>query len=250
MQAYIASKYISNKAWPGKISFAILFAGNDFRCPFYNPLFIDFKEEYFSDIKEIKREIDYNLEYIEAVVFSGGEPCLQRAALLEIARFCKKLKLKTFLKTHGTKPNCIKTLLDERLIDYVALDISAPFEEKSFQRITKATTFFAPAHSIMKDIKDTIELLKIESFKGNLDIEIRTTIVPGLMYRKEDVLNIASYLQGINSPWFLTQFKPRPGKMFDKKIENISPPTRDFLLNLKESVMKKYPSIKIEVRAD
>lgn len=250
MQAYIASKFISNKAWPGKLSFAILFAGTDFRCPFYNPLFVDFKEEYLCDVKDIKREIDYNLEYIEAIVFSGGEPCLQKLALLDFARFCKKLKLKTCLKTNGTKPNCIKTLLNEKLIDYIALDIRSPFEENAFQRITKATTFFTPAKSIMRNIKESIELLKIESFKDNIDIEIRTTIIPGLMYRKEDILNIASYLQGMNSIWYLTQFKPKPGKMLDKKLENISPPTREFLLNLKEAVIKKYPKTIVEVRAD
>jgi len=66
-----------------------------------------------------------SLVAISGVVFSGGEPTMQKDALLTLARAAKRMGLATGVQTNGVYPDTIATLIDEHLIDRVALDIKA-----------------------------------------------------------------------------------------------------------------------------
>ncbi len=247
MQAYMASiEPMSTKNWPGKVSLIIYFSGCDFRCPYcFSAERIEFKEEYLTFLKDIKKQIDDNSELVDSVVFSGGEPCMQRQALIEIASYAKKLKLDVGLETDGSKPDVIKSLIDKKLVDFVAIDLKAPLEDELFEKVTKSKTFFVPTKDIMQQIKRTIEV--ISEHESELNIEFRTIIVPGLMYRKEDVLKIAQLIKGIESVYVLRPFSPH-GNLLNKNLMSINPPSRTFLENLREVICKEFPAMKVEVR--
>ena len=66
--------------------------------------------------------------YISGVVFSGGEPTKQKEALLELARYAKGINLAVGIQTNGLFPETLGQLLEERLVDKVALDFKSRFE--------------------------------------------------------------------------------------------------------------------------
>jgi len=62
---------------------------------------------------------------ISGVVFSGGEPTMQRDALIALARAAKGMGLAVGVQTNGVFPDTLDALFQERLVDRVALDIKA-----------------------------------------------------------------------------------------------------------------------------
>ncbi len=62
---------------------------------------------------------------ISGVVFSGGEPTMQKEALLELAQAAKKLGLATAVQTNGVFPDTLDSLVKAQALDRVALDIKA-----------------------------------------------------------------------------------------------------------------------------
>jgi pyruvate formate lyase activating enzyme len=62
---------------------------------------------------------------ISGVVFSGGEPTLQKDALIALARTVKGMGLAVGVQTNGVFPDTLDALIKERLVDRVALDIKA-----------------------------------------------------------------------------------------------------------------------------
>lgn len=246
MQAYIASVIKSYADWANKEAILVFFAGCDFRCNycFVAPI-LDFKEEFLKDIKEIK-EIIKNLSYSSnAIYFTGGEPCLQRAALIELAKFSKKLGLKTGLQTNGSNPKVIRNLLDLKNLDYISIDIKAPFDADVFEKATKSKTFFKAPEEIISGIEETIKLVKNAE---NIEVDIRTTIVPSIMFKKEHILRIASEIKSINCRWILQQYQPMLGKLVNTKLAGINPPSQSFLENIKEACLKIYPTLNIEIK--
>jgi len=243
MQAHIGKiDSISDMHWTGGLATVVYFAGCDYNCPFCNVSDILLtKDEFVMDLKAIKKTIRENQGSIKAVVFTGGEPCLQRQPLLSLASFVKDLNIKTALETNGSKVECIRSLLRLELIDLIALDIKAPFEEAAFENATRSKTFFKDSESLLRDLKKTIRLL--ETFQDKINIEIRTTITPTLVYRKEDLMKIASSIEHLHSTWVLRQYKP--DNVADKNFSGLNAPSVQFLDNLRQSVQKKYPKLRV-----
>lgn len=238
MQVYIAN--LSEKLELQKIiekKYIVYFAGCNFNCPYCNSSLLNFKNELTCLLKDLKKEIN-NLQ-IEEIVFTGGEPCLQRQALLELCRFAKTKKIKTTLETNGSKPDAIKSLIKSELIDKICLDIKAPLTGELFEKITKSQTFFKKSEEIMKDVKESISILE----KSNIEIEIKIIITPSLLFKKEDILEIINNIKNLNCIVELIPFKPEECPI-KSNLRNISPPTTKFIQTLKEATLKKYPHIK------
>lgn len=245
MQTYIGYIHpISSENLKKNLSTVIYFAGCNFRCGYCNkPEILGFKNEFLVDESKIKEEILANKDVVDAVFFSGGEPLLHKQALLSMASFAKKNGLKIGIETNGSRPDVLKNLIRERLIDYVVLDIKAPLNE-NFSKITNSETFFKDKEDIIEGIKESIRLLKLNQHRIN--ISFKTVIVPGLVYRKEDILDIASLIKDINCIYILQKFKPE--NTLDKKFQSINESSLEFLENLKESCMKEFPGMKVEIR--
>ncbi len=62
---------------------------------------------------------------ISGVVFSGGEATMQKDALLALAKAAKSLGLVVGIQTNGVYPETLSALIENRLVDHVALDIKA-----------------------------------------------------------------------------------------------------------------------------
>lgn len=249
MQAYIAEiVHMPKMDWPKNISTLISFAGCDFNCPYcFSSEFKDFKEEFLLDIKLVKSEIKQFAREGSVVVFSGGEPTMQRSAMITLAGFVKEIGSKVCLFTTGSKPEVILPLLSQNLLDYVILDMKAPFEEETFEKITKSSTFFKQCKSIMDDVKHSISLLN--SHKSEVEIEINVTVVPGLLFRKEDIVSMAKEVKDLNATFVLKPFAKKEGASYiDPRFGDIDPPSEEFLENLKKAVHKEVSGVRIEIR--
>ncbi|MDO8740934.1 MAG: radical SAM protein [Candidatus Woesearchaeota archaeon] len=219
------------------------FAGCDFKCPFCSKAeLVNFDKRFLNDLKIIKKDIKASKSGY--VVFSGGEPCLQKDALIELMSFCKKLNKKNILETNGSNPDVILELINKKLADVIKLDIKAPLIESIFENATRSNTFFKKTKEIIENIKKTLRILKENESK--VDVEIRTTIVPSLIYKKEDIAKIGDEIKEINCMWRLQQFSS-DDKTVDPKFENIKSPSKEFLENLKAYCLKKNPNLRIEV---
>lgn len=129
---------------------------------------------------------------LKAVVITGGEPTLQQnlAAFIEQARALSYL---VKLDTNGTKPHVLQQLLHAGLLDYVAMDVKAPFDR--YDEI-------AGAHAEVDAIRKSIALLR----NGSVPHEFRLTFTPQLSV--DDAVQTALAVKGCQR-FFLQQYRMR-----------------------------------------
>ncbi len=185
--------------YPSLIACTIFTRGCNFRCPYcHNPSFV-FANDSTSIVQTDPQErycVDEILDYIksrrnllDAVVVSGGEPCLQRG-LKDFLAQIKQLGLKTKLDTNGSLPSVLKDLLDSELIDYVAMDIKTAPEKYKLIGFDNYNL-----------ISESIALVMQQA----PNYEFRTTCVKPIVEPK-DFAKIGSWLNGAKK-LYLQHFK-------------------------------------------
>jgi pyruvate formate lyase activating enzyme len=167
--------------YPQKISSIIWFSGCNFKCSYcYNTELVKEKIKRLPSTKVFEFLKDRQ-GLIDAVVISGGE-----CTLYNIYDFVKKIKELNFnvkIDTNGSNPQLIKKLIDDNLIDYIALDYKAP--SYKFNEVIQTGINF--------DLfKETLNLL----IHSNINYETRTTLCPNLVQEKE-VSNIVDELNNV-----------------------------------------------------
>jgi pyruvate formate lyase activating enzyme len=180
--------------------------------------------DFFSFLRERKG-------LLEGVVICGGEPTINK----DLPQFLEKIKRMGFfvkLDTNGSDPEMLKSLVDAKLIDYVAMDIKIFAESDIYKNLMGEGVK-------IEDIKKSVEFLQ----SGKIEFEFRTTVVPGV-HKKEDFLKIAKWIGG-NPPaggvtYYLQNF--RPEKTIDPEFEKIKPYSDEWL---KEVVAEISPHFKI-----
>lgn len=166
--------------YPDKMACVIFTAGCNMRCPFcHNKELInqEISESVNQQISELEffSFLEKRKDILEGVVITGGEPTLQS----DLIDFCKKVKEMGFLiklDTNGTNPRILKELIDEKLIDFVAMDMKNDWE--NYEKTVGVSVN-------LDDIKRSIEMIK--NWGGKY--EFRTTVVPTL-HTKKSLKNI------------------------------------------------------------
>ncbi len=210
--------------FPGRLAATVFLCGCNFRCPFcYSSELVVperiklqpkiSEKEFFSFLKERQG-------LLEGVVVCGGEPTLNKD-LPEFILQIKKLGYLVKLDTNGSNPELLQELVEKKLVDYIAMDIKAPFDIKKYQKNTAS-------EADLKNIIKSTELIK----NSGLDYEFRTTVVPGF-HLKEDILKIARDISPAKK-YYLQGF--RPEKTIDKKLEKTKPYDQDFLLEIQKAI--------------
>jgi pyruvate formate lyase activating enzyme len=204
--------------YPDRISAIVWTSGCNFRCPFcYNKNLALGTAELFPQ-EEILSFLSKRKALLEGVVISGGEPLLHDD-IVDFVKKIKNLRLLVKIDTNGTFPERLSELLEQQLVDYVAMDVKAP--KKKYPQLTGVSTD-------LSKIEASIDLLKTKAPA----YEFKTTFIPGLL-TKEDVIEIAQWLKGADT-YYLQQFKINP-PLLSSTLETMVPYTRDYLLDtLKE----------------
>jgi len=208
--------------YPGKLAATVFLIGCDFKCPwcYSSELVLPGKikkqpkisEKEFFDFLKARKKL------LEGLVLCGGEPSINK----KLPAFIKKIKKLGYLvklDTNGSNPKMLKKLINERLIDYVAMDVKLPKERypEIFGKKVK-----------IEDIEKSIKILK----EGKVDYEFRTTVVPTIL-KKEDILEIAKWISGAKR-YYLQNF--RPEKTIDPKFEKIKPYPQEYLLEIQKAI--------------
>lgn len=178
--------------FPGRVACILFTNGCNFRCPFcHNASLVRPGGEAGISEEEILCFLKKRQGVLEGVCISGGEPLLHKG-LKEFMRKVKDLGFAVKLDTNGSFPEYLSELVDEGLVDYVAMDI-----KNSFDKYPATAGVDADCEKIKKSIGILME--------GRVEYEFRTTVVKEL-HTEEDIRSITSYIVG-TPKYFLQNFK-------------------------------------------
>ena len=179
--------------FPGKTACTVFTSGCNFRCPFcHNSILIPFENESLISEDEFFAFLAKRHRLLDGVCITGGEPLFQK----DIADFCRRIKDEGFLvklDTNGSLPERLSYLIENRLIDYVAMDLKNS-KEKYAETIGVEDFDISP-------IEKSVEIL----MKSDIPYEFRTTVVREY-HDRESLLSAAKWIKGARA-YYLQAFK-------------------------------------------
>lgn len=215
--------------YPGLISAIIFLQGCNFKCSYcHNPELVD--PDLFQPCmkeKDILDFLDTRRGKLDAVSITGGEPTIQ-SNLIPFIKKIKKMGFAVKMDTNGSRPQVIKALLSEKLLDFIAMDIKAPLEK--YEEIINV-----PVKSDL--IKESIRLV----IKSKIPYEFRTTVLQSQLDEK-DILNIAKLISGANN-YVLQNFVPT--KTLDIIFLKEKSCSDEIFQKIKKRLEHQIPSVKI-----
>ena len=183
--------------YKGYLAATIFTGGCNFTCPFCQNKELVLYPNAVPNIPEA--EVYHFLESrkgrLEAVCITGGEPTLQQ----DLTQFIEKVRTlgyKVKLDTNGTNPTKIKELLDNNLVDYIAMDIKNSWNKYNISTDTD--------HISKELLNQSIDYI----MQSNCDYEFRTTIMREL-HTKEDILSICKRIQGAKA-YYIQPYRESP----------------------------------------
>ena len=109
--------------WPGHVSTVLFTGGCNFNCPYcHNSALIDPEVEPAYLVGDVLKMLEQRKHLVDAVVISGGEPTIQPDLHVFISKV-KSMGFKVKLDTNGSNPDVLKSLIEDNLLDYVAMDV-------------------------------------------------------------------------------------------------------------------------------
>ena len=211
--------------YPGNVACLIVTQGCNFRCPFcHNSGLLDMNNNCEKiDEKEVFKYLEKRKGLLDGVCISGGEPLLQK----DIEYFIRKVKdlgYKVKLDTNGSSPKKLKQLIEEGLIDYVAMDIKNDF--LNYDKTAGMCTN-------IDNIKKSIEIIE----NSNIEYEFRTTIVKQF----HDVGKLEKIIQyiGPNARYYIQNYQDC-SSVLQRGLDGFD---EEELLNIKNTLGVKYPNL-------
>lgn len=151
--------------FPGKIACTVFLGGCNFRCPFcHNSELFMGKPEKLMEDEEFFAFLKSRRGLLDGVCVSGGEPTLYKT----LPDFLAKIKEMGFLvklDTNGYRPEVLKALVQQGLVDYVAMDVK------------NSPAMYAQSVGLEKMELSSIEESLRFLIGGELPYELRTTLV-------------------------------------------------------------------------
>lgn len=163
--------------FPGKPAAIIFTQGCNFNCPYcHNQHLLKPSLQQSSSMEEgVLSFMEKSTGMLDGLVVTGGEPTLQQ----DLMRFVSEIKALGFavkLDTNGSNPKCLRELLENNLIDYIAMDIKAPCEK--YDQLCGTAVDVAC-------IRDSMDLIS----SSGLPHHFRTTYYPTLL-GEEDIQDV------------------------------------------------------------
>ena len=183
--------------YPGHVAATVFFGGCNFRCPFCHngDLVLNPNSPAAFSPEEVLAYLEKRKKILDGVCITGGEPTLQKD-LASFLTCIKELGLHVKLDTNGYRPEVLKELCRQGLVDYVAMDIKGSpdnyavicgLKQMDFPRIQASAAFL---------------------LEGTVDYEFRTTVTREL-HKKEDFIAIGSWIAGAKA-YFLQGYQDSP----------------------------------------
>ncbi len=181
--------------FPGRVACTVFLGQCDFRCPFcHNFELVDGSAPAVMDEEELLSFLRKRRGLLDGVAITGGEPCLHKR-LPDLLREIRGLGFAVKLDTNGNHPAILSQVLQEGLVDYVAMDIkNSPAKY--------AVTIGLPQIDLSA-IRESIRLIK----GSGISYEFRTTVVDEL-HEAADFEEVGRMIEGAEA-FFLQCFTDR-----------------------------------------
>jgi pyruvate formate lyase activating enzyme len=164
--------------YPHKSACILWFAGCNMRCLYcYNPEIVLGKGTL--SFEKILSFLHSRKNLLDAVVFSGGE-CLLHKNIFSLIAEVKEMGFLVKIDTNGSSPEVIQQLLNQNLIDYVALDYKG--SKSKFQAITQSDLY--------EFFEETLDII----LKSKIPFEVRTTYHSDLL-TEDDLVAMVRFLE-------------------------------------------------------
>lgn len=211
--------------YPEKIACMVYTIGCPFRCPYcHNPELVDETCKTHIDEKVILDFLDKRVGMLDGIVITGGEPTIHGDNLINFMREVKSRGFLVKLDSNGTDPKVLQKVIDEKLVDYIAMDIKSP--------LSKYTETVARAVNV-EAIKKSVEIIK----RSGVSYEFRTTIVKSQL-SFDDIEQIGREIKGATN-YYLQKFIPTKilNPQFLKKVSYSDEEFKEL-----KTIMEKYVS--------
>ncbi len=181
--------------FPGRVACTVFTPGCDFRCPFCHNADVvlygegAYPEEDFFDFLETRRG------RLSGVAITGGEPLMQED-MPDFIRRIRELGFAVKLDTNGSWPERLRAIVEEGLVEYVAVDVKNCREKYAATSGLDETA----AAVLLPRVYESIGFL----MEGHVDFEFRTTVVKEL-HEDDDFRRIGEWLAG-DEKFFLQGF--------------------------------------------
>lgn len=217
--------------YPGRMAAVLFLSGCNLSCDYcHNAELIRHDSTSGTSWSEVLANLISRRHLIDAVVISGGEPTLH-PSLLKIIGDLKANGFYVKLDTNGARPELIKALISESLVDYIALDVKGTSE-----------SYTAMLGGTECDFASAMEVLSILN-ESKSAYEVRTTLI-----RSEHSIERLVSLFDLHKPvrkWALQQFHHAQSNHKDIRFETYSLTEMD---SLKQMLLKKGLAETIELR--
>jgi pyruvate formate lyase activating enzyme len=241
--------------YPGRIAAVIFLQGCNFRCPYCHNAELVEPACFGEPISEasVMEFLKSRVGKLEGVVISGGEPTIHDD-LPDFIRAVRKLGYAVKLDTNGSRPEMIRQLIQEKLVDFIAMDVKAPlanYAQVAGRRID------------VELIRASIWAIKNSSVQH----EFRTTVVPGL-HTVRELKEIGDLVHGGDSYVVqdyvsdtplrrefagLTAFPRKPleemSKFMERRVEKFSIRSNEAAKRIPMGRRRASPASYIEARA-
>lgn len=185
--------------FPNHIAAVAFLQGCPWRCPFCYNLSL----QKIGGTPESDWTFDKFLAFLQkrkgvldSVVFSGGDPLVHEGLSVAIDAV-KALGYQVGLHTGGYRPQALARIADR--LDWVGLDIKAPFEAERYAQATGG-------YRLVDNIKKSLEVLRL----NNVHFECRTTCDPRIL-TVEDIYQIANSLVQLGvKEYYIQKYRPVP----------------------------------------
>ncbi len=192
--------------FPGRVACTVFLQGCNFRCPFcHNTGLLPRQGEQMMATEDLLKFLRSRTGLLDGVCLTGGEPTLQDD-LPALIRSIRALGYKVKLDTNGSRPQMLKVLTEEGLVDYVAMDVkNAPSRYGEIIGLKKVD---------MASMEESLRHL----IGGTVDYEVRTTLV-AQFHDEEAVREMGQWLGALvpgKKPkiWYLQTFVDRDSVEF------------------------------------
>ncbi len=246
---YGATIPISTVDWHTRVSISIFFRACPYRCPYCH------NYEYLSepdiiDAAEIEKDIIKSKPFISSVLFSGGEPFMQIGALKHLAAFAKKNSLLVGVHTNGFYPEHTAELIAEGLVDKIFIDVKAPPDNVELYGKVVGYGEFEGVVGTPEEIVDRVTRTVDIVAASDVELEIRTTVIRGLIGSADEVSMIAKWVAGHVTdeevPYVIQQGIPE--NAMRESMRDVVPFDRDEILELAGHAHEFWDNIWIRVK--
>ena len=203
--------------WEGKLAAVVFLPGCNFRCGYCHAAHLISEAARLESIpiEQVTDSLNRNRDWIDGIVISGGEPTLHKG-LRELIELFRGAGLAVKLDTNGSRPGVLDELLEDKLVDHVAMDAKAPLDERYSE--------VAGVPVALDDIRASVEML----IRSDVSYEFRTTVCPAFL-DADDVVDTAEVVRGA-ADYFLQKF--RPVGCLDPALEEVKPYNDDEMRRL------------------